>query len=91
MEQGTQCISFSLLQLVLIISISTHLFIRLTTQKKGKKEIIQNIYRYIVKNIKKIRIFLHSKRREYLATGTQGQIISTFFPILRKKNIISYP
>jgi hypothetical protein len=32
-------------------------------------------------------LFLHSKRREYLATGTQGQNIITFFPTLRK---ISY-
>ena len=61
----------------------------LTTQKK-KTKCIQNIYRYIVKNIKKRRyFFLHSKRREYQATGTQGQNISTFFPTLRKK-IISY-
>jgi hypothetical protein len=87
MKQGIQCISDSLLLLVLIISISTHLFIHLTTRKKKKKtEIIQNIYKYIVKiYIKKIRFFLHSKRREYLATVTQGQNISTFFPTLRKK------
>ena len=64
----------------------------LTTQKK-KTKCIQNIYRYIVKNIKKRRFFLHSKRREYQATGTQGQNISTFFPTLRKKisyRILSY-
>ena len=36
---------------------------------------MQNIYRY-----KEKKICLHSKRREYLATGTQGQNISTFFP-----------
>ena len=76
---------------LLIIFISTHLFIHLTTQKK-KKKIIQNIYRYIVKNIKKRRFFLNSKRREYLATGTQGQNNSTFFPTLRKKiyHIVSF-
>jgi hypothetical protein len=53
---------------------------------------MQNIYRYIVKNITKRRIFLHSKRREYLATGTQGENISTFFPTLRKKiyHIVSF-
>jgi hypothetical protein len=60
--------------LVLIISISTHLFIHLTTQRR-KTEIIQNIYRYIVKKYKEKKIFLHSKRREYLATGTRGQNI----------------
>jgi hypothetical protein len=60
-----QALVFFLFMLVLIISISTHLFIHLTTQKKKKKEIIQNIYRYIMKNEKKRRIFLHSKRREY--------------------------
>jgi hypothetical protein len=76
---------------LLIIFISTHLFIHLTTQKK-KKKIIQNIYRYIVKNIKKRRFFLNSKRRECLATGTQGQNNSTFFPTLRKKiyHIVSF-
>jgi hypothetical protein len=42
-------IIFSLFLLVLIISISTHLFIHLANQKKEKKEIMQNIYRYIVK------------------------------------------
>jgi hypothetical protein len=43
---------------------------------------MQNIYRYIVKKYKEKKIFLHGKRREYLATGTQGQNISTFFPTL---------
>ena len=59
--------------LVLIISISTHLFIHLTTQKKKKKEIIQNIYRYIVKNKKKIIFFLHSKKRilDHRYSGTE--------------------
>ena len=53
--------------------------------KRRKTEIIQNIYRYIVKEYKEKKIFLHSKRREYLATGTRGgQNISTFFPTLRK-------
>jgi hypothetical protein len=58
-------IIFSLFLLVLIISISTHLFIHLANQKKEKKEIMQNIYRYIVKKYKEKKIFLHSKRREY--------------------------
>jgi hypothetical protein len=59
--------------------------------KRTKTEIIQNIYRYIVKKYKEKKIVLHSKRSEYLATGTQGQNISTFFPTLRKKYSISYP
>ena len=69
---------------LLIISISIHLFIHLTTQERKKKKLC-NISRYIVKNIKKRRFFLNSKRREYLATGTQGQNSPTFFPTLRKK------
>jgi hypothetical protein len=40
---------------------------------------------------KEKKIFLHSKRREYLATGTRGQNISTFFPTLRKQYSISIP
>ena len=63
-------------------------FIYSSYYSKEEKKIIQNIYRYIVKNIKKRRfIFLHSKRRKYQATGTRGQNISTFFPTLREKKI----
>ena len=40
-------------------------FIYSSYYPKEEKKIIQNIYRYIVKNIKKRRFFLHSKRREY--------------------------
>ena len=59
-------------------------FIYSSYYPKEEKKIIQNIYRYIVKNIKKRRfIFLHSKRRKYQVTGTRGQNISTFFPTLR--------
>jgi hypothetical protein len=48
--------------------------------KRRKTEIIQNIYRYIVKEYKEKKIFLHSKRREYLATGTRGdRIYPPFF------------
>ena len=82
LARNKERISFSLFLLVLIISINTHLFIHLTTQKK-KTEIIQNINRYIVKKYKEKKIVLHSKRIEYLATGTRGQNISTFFPTLR--------
>jgi hypothetical protein len=48
---------------MLIISISTHLFIHLTTQKMGGGN-IQNTYRYIVKNIKKRRFFFYIVREE---------------------------
>ena len=84
------CISFCFFLLVLIISISTHLFIHFTTQI-GKKELYK-ISRYIVKNIEKIRFFLSNKRREYLASGTHGQNSSTFFPTLRKQiyRIVSF-
>ena len=71
---------------LLIISITTHLFIHFTTEKR-KKGIMRNIYRYIVKNIKKRRFFLNSKRREYLATGTQGQNSPTIVPTVREKEI----
>ena len=48
---------------MLIISNSTHLYIFILLPRRRKK-IIQNIYRYIVKNIKKRRLLLFCIVRE---------------------------
>ena len=60
--------------------------------KKKKKKLYKISIDTLWKIYKEKKIFLHSKRREYLATGTQGQNISTFFPTLRKKiyHIVSF-
>jgi hypothetical protein len=71
---------------MLIISISTHLFIHLTIQKKKKKEIIQNIYRYIVKNIKKRRFFFYIVREENIRPQVlRDKIAPSFFQHYGKK------
>ena len=81
-------ISYSLFLLVLNISISTHLFIHLTTQKK-KTKCIQNIYRYIVKNIKKRRFFFYIVREENIRPQVlRDKISPPFFQHYGKK--ISY-
>ena len=81
-EHDSKYISFSLFLLVLIISISTHLFIHLTTQKEREKKYKENIF------------FLNSKtkRREYLATGSQGQNSRTFVcnTTKEKNHIVSF-
>ena len=75
---------------MLIISISTHLFIHLTTQKKKKKEIIQNIYRYIVKNIKERIFFFYIVREENIRPQVFRDTISPPFFQHYEKKYISY-
>ena len=56
-----------------------------------KEEKKRNYTKYLQVHCEKHKekkiFFLHSKRREYQATGTQGQNSSIFFPTLREKNI----
>ena len=73
-----------------IISISTHLFIHLTTQKKKKKEIIQNIYRYIVKNIKERRFFFYIVREENIRPQVLRDTLSPPFSQHYGTKYISY-
>jgi hypothetical protein len=72
---------------MLIISISTHLFIHLTTQKK-KKKIIPNIYRYIVKKYKEKKILFYIVREENIRPQVfRDKISPPFFQHYGKTNI----
>jgi uncharacterized membrane protein len=72
---------------LLIISISTHLFIYRTTKQKNKNT--KYLYKmYIVINIKKRSDFLNSKRREYLATTNFFYILSFSYYFQLKHSLI---
>ena len=86
LARNKERISFSLFLLVLIISISTHLFIHLTTQKKEKQKLYKISIGTLWTNIK-TRRFVYIEREENIWPQVLGDRIFPPFFQHYEKNI----